>query len=45
METFLHRWINQNQISRIVEPQNAYNNEDLGMSIVGPLIEDALSGI
>ena len=42
-ETFLQKWIGNNQQSRIVEPQNAYNDEDPGMIIVGPLINDALA--
>jgi hypothetical protein len=44
LETFLDRWINQNQVLRNVEPSNGYNNEDPGMQIVAPLINDALSG-
>jgi hypothetical protein len=44
LETFLSRWIDQNQRIRIVEPQNNYNNEDPGMQIVAPLINDALAG-
>jgi Pectinacetylesterase len=43
-ETFLDKWINNNQQVRIVEPENYYNNEDPGMQIVGPLINDALAG-
>ena len=45
IEDFLNRWINGNQRIRLVEPQNNYNNEDPGMQIVGPLINDALSGL
>jgi len=44
METFLHRFINQNTRVRIYEPENGYNNEDPGMSIVAPLINGALGG-
>jgi hypothetical protein len=44
LETFLSRWVNLNQVSRIVEPENYYNNEDPGMQIVAPLINDAISG-
>ncbi len=44
METFLHRFINQNTRIRIHEPVNGYNDEDPGMQIVGPLINGALGG-
>ncbi|HWM84184.1 MAG TPA: hypothetical protein VNO33_00075 [Kofleriaceae bacterium] len=44
METFLHRFINQNTRVRIYEPENGYNNEDPGMSIVAPIINAALGG-
>jgi len=44
MEAFLDRFINQNQRVRIYEPPNGYNNEDLGMQIVAPLINGALDG-
>jgi hypothetical protein len=43
-ETFLSNWLDGNQVSRIVERENYYNNEDPGMQIVAPLINDALSG-
>ena len=44
-ETFLANWINTNSYtSRIVEPSNNYNNEDPGMQIIAPLINDALAG-
>lgn len=43
-ETFLANWVNNNAQIRIVEPSNNYNNEDPGMQIVGPLINDALAG-
>jgi hypothetical protein len=43
-ETFLSRWLTNNQQTRTVEPQNNYNNEDPGMQIVGPLINDAIAG-
>jgi hypothetical protein len=42
METFLHRWINDNARIRIYEPANWYNNEDAGMSTIAPLINGAL---
>jgi len=44
METFLNDWIVNNTKPRIVEPENYYNNEDLGMQIVAPLINDAIDG-
>lgn len=40
-ETFLERFVNDQQ-QRIVEPENYYNNEDPGMQVVAPLINDAL---
>jgi hypothetical protein len=43
-ETFLERWLVNDQQGRIVEPENYYNNEDPGMQIVAPLINDALAG-
>ncbi|HEY8152743.1 MAG TPA: hypothetical protein VII72_01305 [Myxococcota bacterium] len=43
-ETFLSNWLNGNLQQRIVETENYYNNEDLGMQIVAPLINDAISG-
>jgi hypothetical protein len=44
-ETFLANWINTNTYqSRIVEPSNNYNNEDPGMQVIAPLINDALAG-
>jgi hypothetical protein len=43
-ENFLANWINNGTQSRIVEPSNNYNNEDPGMQIVAPLINDALAG-
>ena len=45
IEDFLDRWIDRNQRVRLIEPKNNYNNEDPGMQIVGPLINDALSGL
>ena len=36
-ETFLTRFITNNQQTRTVEPENYYNNEDPGMQIVGPV--------
>jgi hypothetical protein len=44
MEVFLGRFINDNQVTRIVEPPNWYNNEDPGMQIVAPLINAAIGG-
>jgi hypothetical protein len=44
-ETFLTKWLTNDQRSRIVEPENYYNNEDVGMQIVAPLINDALAGV
>src|SRR5262245_61885906 len=44
IETFLQNWLNNNQQQRIVETENYYNNEDPGMSIVAPLINDAIDG-
>jgi hypothetical protein len=43
-ETFLTRWLNENRQSRALEPSNNYNNEDPGMSIIAPLINDAIAG-
>ena len=43
-ETFLQNWLVNNQQQRIVETSNNYNNEDPGMSIVAPLINDAIDG-
>jgi len=43
-ETFLANWLGGNQKPRIVEKENYYNNEDLGMQIVAPLINDAING-
>lgn len=42
--TFLANWINSNTKPRIVEPENYFNNEDPGMQIVAPLINDAIDG-
>ena len=44
METFLRRFINDNQRVRIYEPANGYNDEDPGMDVVAPLINAALGG-
>jgi hypothetical protein len=44
LETFLQNWLVNNQQQRIVETENYYNNEDPGMSIVAPLINDAING-
>jgi hypothetical protein len=43
-ETFLANWLNNNQKPRLQEPENYYNNEDPGMQIVAPLINDAIDG-
>ena len=43
-ETFLANWLTNSQQGRIVEPENYYNDEDPGMQIVAPLINDALAG-
>lgn len=45
MADFLDRWVNGGEQLRLVEPENAYNEEDPGMEIVAPLINDALSGV
>jgi hypothetical protein len=42
METFLARFVNNRTITRIVEPQNGYNANDLGMLLVAPLINGAV---
>jgi hypothetical protein len=42
MATFLSRFINQGTQTRIVEPPNGYNANDLGMEIVAPLINAAV---
>lgn len=44
MESFLFRFIEGNERIRIYEPENWYNNEDPGMSIVAPLINGAVGG-
>jgi hypothetical protein len=44
MQTFLSRFINNGTRTRIHEPVNHYNDEDPGMSIVGPLVNAALEG-
>lgn len=44
LETFLERWINNGETLRFLEPNNNYNNEDPGMQIVAPLINDAMAG-
>lgn len=43
-ETFLQNWVGSNQQKRNVEPSNGYNDEDPGMQILAPLINDALAG-
>lgn len=44
-DMFLERFVNDDQRVRIYEPENGYNAEDPGMGIVGPLINDALTGL
>jgi hypothetical protein len=44
MNVFLESFINGNEVFRIVEPVNWYNNEDPGMEIVASLINDAING-
>lgn len=44
MDTFLQRFINENQRIRIYEPPNGYNDEDPGMDVLAPLINGALEG-
>jgi len=44
MDTFLSRFINDNQRIRIYEPANGYNDDDPGMDILAPLINGALGG-
>ena len=44
LEDFLERWVDGGERLRFLEPQNNYNNEDPGMKIIAPLINDALSG-
>ncbi len=41
---FLSKWIGNNQQLRTLEPENYYNDQDPGMQIVAPLINDALAG-
>ncbi|HKJ24603.1 MAG TPA: hypothetical protein VKB65_07260 [Myxococcota bacterium] len=43
-EDFLDLWLDGGGTSRILEKQNNYNNEDPGMQIIAPLINDALAG-
>lgn len=44
MELFLQRFINDGTRTRIREPVNAYNAQDIGMQIVGPLVDAAIGG-
>src|SRR5690606_35297539 len=44
METFLDRFINGNVRTRIHETVNGYNDEDPGMQLVAPLINEAIGG-
>ncbi len=41
MDTFLTRFVNNDQQVRIVEPVNAYNAEDPGMKIIAPILNAA----
>lgn len=41
MNTFLDRFIGAGTVTRIVEPANGYNANDLGMQIVAPIINAA----
>jgi len=43
-DTFLTRFITNSQQTRTIEPENYYNDEDPGMQIVAPLINDAIAG-
>jgi hypothetical protein len=43
MDTFLRRFINDNQRVRVYEPPNWYNNEDPSMSLIAPLINAAVA--
>ncbi len=43
-ERFFDSWIENGAVIRWVEPFNAYNAEDPGLQIVGPLINDAITG-
>jgi hypothetical protein len=44
MESFMDRFVNQNQRVRIYEPENWYNEQDPGMDIVAGIINGALGG-
>jgi hypothetical protein len=44
-DTFLSRFVSNDQRVRIYEPKNGYNAEDPGMGIVGPIINGALTGL
>ncbi|MFZ5442446.1 MAG: pectin acetylesterase-family hydrolase [Myxococcota bacterium] len=41
METFLARFVGNGTVTRIVEPENGYNANDVGMQIVAPLLNAA----
>jgi hypothetical protein len=43
-DQFLSKWIGNDQRLRTIEPENYYNDEDPGMQIVAPLINDAIAG-
>ncbi|ACY16574.1 pectin acetylesterase-family hydrolase [Haliangium ochraceum] len=42
METFIDRFVNDGQRVRIYEPENYYNNDDPGMSLMAELVNAAL---
>lgn len=42
METFLARFVDGGAVTRILEPANGYNADDLGMKIVAPLLNAAI---
>jgi hypothetical protein len=44
MESFLDKFINRDEVVRIYEPLNWYNEEDPGMKLVAPLINAAIGG-
>ena len=42
MATFLDRFVSDGAQVRIVEPENGYNDQDPGMTIIAPLINAAI---
>lgn len=42
MDSFLSGWINNGQRYNNIEPYNLYNQDDPGMELYGPLIDDAI---